>query len=76
MSDNATINVDFGIAALSFEGGDSDDFEDIAEEALDFFEADTFEGVVRELKSMDYDLEQEYPDTSIESGGPSGGTFQ
>lgn len=76
MTDNPAINIDFGIAALSFEGGDGDSFEDVAAEAHDYFEADTFEGVVRNLKSMDYELDSEYPDVDMSGGAPSGGTFQ
>lgn len=70
------INLDFGIAALSFEGADDDSFEDVEGAVQDYFEADTFEGVVRNLKSMDFELEREYPDIDTSGGSRQGGTFQ
>jgi hypothetical protein len=71
-----TINLDLGIAAISIEGDDDESFDELFDEFQDYFEADTFEGVVRNLKSMDYELDEAYPDVDMNGGQPSGGTFQ
>jgi hypothetical protein len=73
---NPSVSVDFGIAAMEFEGTEDDSFEEVMGEVRDYFEADTFEGVVRTLKSMDFELEREYPDVETGSASPQGGTFQ
>jgi hypothetical protein len=76
MSNNLpSVSVDFGIAAFTIEGAPDDSLSDVMEEFGGFVESETLEEAIRELKSMDHEIEAEY-DVDTGSAPGSDTTFR